>query len=94
MIRSRVVRWVIEAHPYHPAIVAVGAAALVVLASCGARAEFKKPRPVPDRVCVQVRVGVAAVGLDSALRWARDQGYTSVQIMQAKRQCLTKEVTQ
>lgn len=64
--------------------------ALLLAATLTKGAEFKKPHPMPDRVCVQVRVGVAAYGLDTALKWARDQGYTSVQIMQAKRQCLTK----
>lgn len=53
-------------------------------------AEFKKPHPTPEALCQRVRVGVATFGVDTVLKWAREQGYTSTQIMQA-RKCLKGE---
>lgn len=52
-------------------------------------AEFKAPPKLPENVCAQVRAGVAAVGVEAALQWARDHGYTSTHIMRA-RKCLKK----
>lgn len=45
-------------------------------------------RPLPESTCKKVRWGVAAFGPEIAIQWAKDQGYTSVQIVRAKR-CLT-----
>lgn len=43
-----------------------------------------------EETCVEVRKGVATYGPVEALRWAKKNGYTSVQIMKA-RKCLKKE---
>lgn len=45
-------------------------------------------RALPESTCKKVRWGVAAFGPETALQWAKDQGYTSVQIIRAKK-CLT-----
>lgn len=49
-----------------------------------------KLRPLPEGTCKKVRWGVAAFGPEIAIQWARDNGYTSIQIVRAKKCLLAK----
>lgn len=66
----------------------IGVAIALLILGTAVSAEFKQRKlVVTEATCERVRWGVASFGLEAALKWARDNGYTSVHIMQA-RKCL------